>query len=81
MSRRVVITGMGALTPLGLDLESTWSALLACTSGAGKITQFDASECSVRIACELKGFDTENWIGKRESRKMDPSAHYGVAAA
>jgi len=80
MSRRVVVTGLGAVTPLGLDVESTWSALLAGKSGAGAISQFDASGLSVRIACELKGFDVDDWIDKRESRKMDPSVHYGVAA-
>jgi len=81
MSRRVVVTGLGALTPLGLDLESTWSALLAGKSGAGTIASFDPSSLPVRIACELKGFDVDDLIDKRESRKMDPSVHYGVAAA
>jgi len=81
MSRRVVVTGLGVLTPLGLDVESTWSALLAGKSGAGTISQFDATDYAVRIACELKGFDVENWIDKREARKMDASVHYGVAAA
>ena len=81
MSRRVVVTGLGALTPLGLDLESTWSALVAGKSGARTIASFDPSSLPVRMACELKGFDVDNWIDKRESRKMDPSVHYGVAAA
>ncbi len=81
MSRRVVVTGLGALTPLGLDVESTWSALLAGTSGAVTITKFDASRYPVRIACEISGFDVEDWIDKREARKMDQSVHYGVAAS
>ncbi len=80
MSRRVVVTGLGALTPLGLDVESTWTALLAGKSGASAIARFDASSLPVRIACELRGFDVDDWIDKRESRKMDPSVHYGVAA-
>ncbi len=81
MSRRVVVTGLGALTPVGLDVETTWSALLAGKSGAGTIAQFDASDYPVRIACELEGFDVEKYIDKREARKMDPSVHYGVTAA
>ncbi len=81
MSRRVVVTGLGLLTPIGLDVESTWSGLMAGKSGAGTISQFDATDYAVRIACELKGFDVEKFVDKREARKMDPSVHYGVAAA
>ena len=81
MSRRVVVTGMGALTPLGLDRATTWEALLAGKSGAGAITRFDASSYLVRIAAELKGFDAESYVDKREARKMDPSTQYGVAAS
>ncbi len=81
MSRRVVVTGMGALTPLGLDRVTTWEALLAGKSGAGAITRFDTSGYSVRIAAELKGFDAESFVDKREARKMDPSTQYGVAAS
>ncbi len=81
MSRRVVVTGMGALTPLGLDRVTTWEALLEGKNGVGAITRFDASAFSVRIAAELKGFDVESFIEKREARKMDPSTQYGVAAS
>jgi beta-ketoacyl-acyl-carrier-protein synthase II len=81
MSRRVVVTGMGALTPLGLDRVTTWEALLEGRNGVGTITRFDASAYPVRIAAELKGFDVESFIEKREARKMDPSTQYGVAAS
>jgi 3-oxoacyl-[acyl-carrier-protein] synthase II len=81
MSRRVVISGMGALTPLGLNVETTWDSLLAGKSGAGEISRFDVSEFPVRIACELRGFVAEDFIDAREARKMDPCTHYGMAAA
>ena len=81
MSRRVVITGAGALTPLGLTVEESWEALLAGKSGAGEITRFDASGFPVRIACELPGFDPIDFIDAREARKMDPCTHYGLAAS
>ena len=60
--RRVVVTGLGAVTPLGLDVESTWSSLLAGESGAGEITAFDHSDYPVHFACEVKGFDPTEWI-------------------
>ncbi|MFH1864709.1 MAG: beta-ketoacyl-ACP synthase II [Candidatus Eisenbacteria bacterium] len=81
MSRRVVITGMGAVTPLGLTVQESWESVLAGKSGAGEITRFDASAFPVRIACELPGFDVETFIDKREARKMDPCTHYGMAAS
>jgi 3-oxoacyl-[acyl-carrier-protein] synthase II len=81
MTRRVVVTGVGALTPLGLDRETTWSNLVAGKSAAATIKQFDASGYPVRIACELPGFDAEAFIDKREARKMDPCTRYAVAAS
>ncbi len=57
--RRVVVTGMGLITPVGLNVEETWAALLAGRSGAGPVTLFDASDQHVRFACEVKGFDPE----------------------
>jgi 3-oxoacyl-[acyl-carrier-protein] synthase II len=79
--RRVVITGLGAVTPLGLDVASTWEALLAGTSGAGPITHFDSTDFSTKFACELKGFDVEKHIDKVEARKLDPFTHYMLAAS
>jgi len=81
MSRRVVVTGIGTLSPLGLDTTSTWAGLTAGRSAAGPIKSFDASAYSVRFACELPGFCAESFIDKREARKMDPSTHYAVAAS
>ncbi|HVM69152.1 MAG TPA: beta-ketoacyl synthase N-terminal-like domain-containing protein, partial [Gaiellaceae bacterium] len=60
--RRVVVTGLGMVTPLGNDVETTWSNLIAGESGAAPIEQFDASEFPVHFACELKGFDPTQWI-------------------
>src|SRR5687767_3928444 len=79
--RRVVITGLGAVTPLGNDVESTWSNLVAGESGAGEITAFDASEYPVNFACELKDFDPKQWIDHKQARRMDRFAQMIVAAA
>jgi 3-oxoacyl-[acyl-carrier-protein] synthase II len=79
--RRVVITGLGAVTPLGLDVESTWSSLLAGGSGAGEITQFDHTDYPVHFACELKGFDATDWIDRKQARRMDRFTHLILAAA
>jgi 3-oxoacyl-[acyl-carrier-protein] synthase II len=79
--RRVVITGMGAVSPLGNDVESTWENLAAGRSGAAEITAFDASEYPVHFACELKGFDPVAWIEKKQARRMDRFAQMIVAAA
>jgi 3-oxoacyl-[acyl-carrier-protein] synthase II len=81
MKRRVVITGMGVVSPLGLDAPSTWDALLAGTSGVGPITKFDAEGFSSRIAGEVRGFDAENYLDRRDVRKMDSFTHYAVAAS
>jgi 3-oxoacyl-[acyl-carrier-protein] synthase II len=78
---RVVVTGMGALTPIGNDLESFWNALLDGKSGAGPVTRFDASAYPTRIACELKDFDPQQFIDKKELRRTDPNCQYALAAA
>jgi 3-oxoacyl-[acyl-carrier-protein] synthase II len=79
--RRVVITGLGALTPLGNDVETTWENLTAGRSGAAPITQFDPSEFAVHFACEVKDFDPTQWIERKQTRRMDRFAHLIVAAA
>jgi 3-oxoacyl-[acyl-carrier-protein] synthase II len=79
--RRVVITGLGAVTPLGNDVETTWANLLAGESGAGPITAFDASDYPVNFACELKDFDPAEWIDRKQARRMDRFTHMILAAA
>ena len=79
--RRVVITGIGAVTPLGNDAETTWQRLLAGESGAGPITQFDATDYHVQFACEVKEFDPSNWIERKQARRMDRFAQLILAAA
>ena len=78
--RRVVITGLGILSPLGNDLASTWDGIKAGRSGIGPITHFDASTFPTRIAGEVKDFDPAAFIGPKDIKKMDPFVHYGVAA-
>ena len=79
--RRVVVTGVGALTPIGLSAPTYWEALLAGVSGADYITRFDASQFRTRFACELKGFDPLQYIDRREARKMDSFTQYAIVAA
>jgi len=69
--KRVVVTGLGALTPLGNTVPEYWNALLAGTSGANLITRFDATKLKTKFACELKGFSVEEHIERKEARKMD----------
>jgi len=76
-----VVTGLGAVTPLGVDVESTWENLLAGRSGAGEITQFDSSRFSVHFACEVKDFEPTEYIDRKQARRMDRFAHLIVAAA
>jgi len=79
--RRIVITGIGMLTPLGNDVESTWEGLIAGRSGAAPITQFDASDYGTTFACEVKDFDAKSVIDHKKARRMDRFAHLIVAAA
>jgi 3-oxoacyl-(acyl-carrier-protein) synthase len=79
--RRVVVTGLGAVTPLGLDVESTWSRLLAGDSGAAEITQFDHSDYKVHFACEVKDLDPTDWVDRKDARRMDRFTHLILAAA
>ncbi|MSP11581.1 MAG: beta-ketoacyl-[acyl-carrier-protein] synthase II [Chloroflexi bacterium] len=78
---RVVITGMGVICPLGNDVETLWSNLLAGKSGAGPITRFDASPFLTRIACEIKDFDPEKYMERRDARRLDLAIQYSLAAA
>ncbi|UXI69649.1 beta-ketoacyl-ACP synthase II [Tahibacter amnicola] len=79
--RRVVITGLGILSPVGNDVATAWNNIVAGVSGIGPITHFDASAYSTRIAGEVRGFDPANWIAAKDVKKMDPFIHYGVAAS
>jgi 3-oxoacyl-[acyl-carrier-protein] synthase II len=79
--RRVVITGIGAVTPLGNDAETSWQMLVAGESGAADITQFDSTDYFVHFACEVKDFDPSNWIDRKQARRMDRFAQLILAAA
>ncbi len=79
--RRVVVTGLGCVSPVGNTVADAWSNLLAGQSGIGPITRFDASAMSCRIAGEIKNFDLESYISAKEARTMDRFIHYGIAAA
>jgi 3-oxoacyl-[acyl-carrier-protein] synthase II len=80
-NRRVVITGLGLVSPVGIGTEETWRGLQAGHSGAAPITLFDAAQHSTRFACEVKGFDPLNWVEKKEVKKMDRFIQFAVAAA
>jgi 3-oxoacyl-[acyl-carrier-protein] synthase II len=81
MKRRVVVTGLGAITPVGNDVATTWRAIVDGTSGAGPITKFDASKFPVRFACEVKGFDPLQYMDRKEAKRADPYAQYAIAGA
>jgi 3-oxoacyl-[acyl-carrier-protein] synthase II len=76
-----VITGLGAVTPLGNDVETTWTNLISGRSGAGPITRFDSSGFPVTFACEVKDFDPTEWVDRKQARRMDRFAHLVIAAA
>jgi len=80
-NRRVVVTGIGALTPIGLNVEEFWKNLINGVSGAASITYFDTSRTETKFACELKGFDAINFIDKKTARRLDPFAQYALASA
>jgi 3-oxoacyl-[acyl-carrier-protein] synthase II len=81
MARRVVITGIGMVSPLGLGARDNWDALVRGVSGVGPITRFDPSAFACRIAGEVKGFNPEDWVGKKDVKKMDLFIHYALAAS
>jgi 3-oxoacyl-[acyl-carrier-protein] synthase II len=80
-NRRVVVTGLGAVTPLGLSVEAFWNALLRGESGARPIESFDASAFHTRFACEVRGFDPLAYFDRKKARHLDPFCHYAVAAS
>ncbi len=79
--RRVVITGLGAISPLGLSVKDTWEGILAGRSGIRLIDEFDTEKFSVKFAGTVPGFDVSNYMSSKDARKMDPFIHYGIAAA
>lgn len=78
--KRVVVTGLGALTPIGNTLQEYWDGLKSGNSGAAPITRFDATQFKTRFACEVKNFDVGNFMDRKEARKMDPFAQYAMVA-
>ncbi|MES2286558.1 MAG: beta-ketoacyl-ACP synthase II [Bacteroidota bacterium] len=80
-TRRVVVTGLGAITPLGNNVTDYWNNLITGVSGAAPITRFDASKFKTKFACEVKGFNVEEYLDRKEARKMDPFSQYGVCSA
>jgi 3-oxoacyl-[acyl-carrier-protein] synthase II len=79
--KRVVVTGLGAITPLGNDVTSYWNSLIQGVSGAAPITRFDAAKFKTRFACEVKNFNAEDFMDRKEARKVDPFCHYGIVAS
>ncbi|GAA0235553.1 beta-ketoacyl-ACP synthase II [Castellaniella daejeonensis] len=80
MKRRVVITGLGIVSPVGNDVQTAWDNLIHGRSGIGRVTRFDASVLNSQIAGEVKGFDVTEYMGAKEAKQMDTFIHYGVAA-
>jgi 3-oxoacyl-[acyl-carrier-protein] synthase II len=78
--RRVVVTGMGIISPVGNDIATAWDNILKGVSGIGPVTHFDATAYATRIAGQVRGFDPAQWIAPKEIKKMDPFIHYGIAA-
>ncbi len=79
--RRIVVTGMGMVSPVGLNVEESWENILAGVSGVGKVEDFDASDYSTKIWAKVKNFDIENYVPLKDARKMDVFTQYGIAAA
>ena len=78
---RIVVTGVGMVTPLGLDKQSTWESLLAGKSGAGAVSLFDVEPFPATIACEVKGFDASTFMNPKEVRQTDRYIQFAMAAA
>ena len=78
--RRVVVTGLGLVSPVGIGVAAAWPAILAAQSGIGPITRFDASAFPSRIAGEVRDFDVTKWLSGKEARRYDTFIHYGLVA-
>jgi len=78
---KVVVTGLGALTPIGNNIEDYWTSLIEGKSGAAKITRFDVEHYKTKFACEVKGFDPSQFLDRKEAQRMDPFSHFAIAAA
>ena len=81
IDNKVVVTGIGALTPIGNNLQDYWAALKKGVSGAGRITHFNAENFKTQFACEVKGFEATDFINKKESRKLDKFSQYALVVA
>ena len=79
--KRVVVTGLGAVTPVGNSVEETWKNLLNGVSGAAPITQFDSSKCKTHFACEIKNLNINDWLDRKESRKIDRYTQIAMISA
>src|SRR5690606_24323529 len=79
--RRVVVTGLGALTPIGNNVPAYWQGLVNGVSGSAPITRFDAEKFKTRFACEIKGYNPEDYFDRKEARKLDPFSQYGIIAS
>jgi len=80
-NRRVVVTGIGLVSTLGIGTDTNWTNLVAGTSGVTRITKFDVTGYAAQIAAEVRGFDPLNWIEKKEVKKMDLFIQYAIAAS
>ena len=78
--RRVVVTGLGIISPVGNDIATAWDNVLKGVSGIGEVTHFDATNYATRIAGQVRDFDPAQWIAPKDIKKMDPFIHYGIAA-
>ena len=79
-TKRIVVTGIGAITPIGNTLDAYWDSLINGVSGADMITQFDAAKFKTRFACEIKGFDATEFMDRKEARKLDRFAQIALVA-
>ena len=81
MGRRVVVTGMGGVTPLGNDIETFWESIKKGTNGIDEITCFDTSRCSAKLAAEVKNLNVEDYLDRKEARRMDRFSQFAIIAA